>query len=83
MLREDHNELMSDCKLKQFESAKAMIHRIKGSLKYCKAPEYESALYQLEDDILNDVVLDHSMTSMESSCDRLYEVLEARYDLQQ
>lgn len=76
MLRPDHEELIDDCKNGHIETAKSMIHRIKGALKYCKAPEYESVILELEQAIINNEDLQPFLLKLEASCERLYKELE-------
>lgn len=79
MLRGDHDSLVNDCKLGRLESAKFMVHRIKGGLKYCKAPDYEQAILNLEEAINKRGDLPLALLEAEAACVRLYAALEKKY----
>ena len=76
-LQEDHRQLLVECHALQYETAKSLIHRIKGSLRYCKAPEYEHHLLALEEDIIQGISLADALHALEHVYQKLYAVLDA------
>jgi HPt (histidine-containing phosphotransfer) domain-containing protein len=75
-LRDDHEQLLSDCNIRQFETAKSIIHRIKGALRYCKAPMYEYYLLALEEDIISNKPIEDTLIALDKACDLLYTTIE-------
>ena len=80
-LQNDHKHLMQSSKAMQLETSKAAIHRIKGALRYCKAPLYEYYLLALEEDMVAHRALDQAIHDLDHAYKQLYDVLNAMFEV--
>lgn len=76
MLKTDHDLLLADCRNKKYASAKSLIHRIKGALKYCKTPSYEKTLIILEQDVESHDIKEENLIALEQKRIDLYNALK-------